>query len=746
MFYNIYMKEQKNIHCFSMEWAGRKLSVEKGRLANQATCSLRVQYGDTVVLATVVRSKNKREDINYFPLMVDYEEKLYAAGKIKGSRFIKREGRPTDEAVLNGRMVDRAIRPLFNDKDRNDIQVILSILSVDQENIPGVVALIAASFALHISPIDWKGPIGGVRIGRIDKKFIVNPTYEELEKSDLDLIVAGTDKKIIMIEAGAKEVKEDDMFEAMEFAKKQISPLIEFIEKIVKELPEQEKIKIEKEPEISALPLMEKFLNKNLEEYLFGKNLGTKVERKEKLDLLKENLLQHLISNNIEEDEAKAAIKKMSEYVDSAVSQAIIKKEQRVDGRKIDEIRKLISDVAILPRTHGSGLFSRGETQVLSVVTLGPPSAEQLLDGMDESGAKHFMHHYNFPPFSVGETGFMRGPGRRDIGHGALAEKALLPVLPSKDDFPYTIRIVSETLSSNGSSSMGAVCGSSLSLMDAGVPIKKSVAGIAIGISSNKDMSEWKVITDIQDLEDGEGGMDFKVAGTRDGITAVQLDTKTLGINSDITKEALQKALKARLEILDVIEGAIKEPRKELSKYAPRVISLKINPEKIRVVIGPGGKMINKIIDETGANIDIEDDGTVFISSVDGESMDKAVQWVKDLTHEVQAGELYKGIVKRIMDFGAFVEILPGQEGLVHISELSYGRVNKVEDVVKMGDIIPVKVLEIDSVGRINLSYKDTQPKPDHIEEKPFIKKDFNNRDQNNRGPKRNFFNKKPRR
>ncbi|MCD4705755.1 polyribonucleotide nucleotidyltransferase, partial [bacterium] len=613
------------------------------------------------------------------------------------------------------------------------------------ENIPGVVALIAASFALHISPIDWKGPIGGVRIGRIDEKFIVNPTYEELEKSDLDLIVAGTGEKIIMIESGAKEVKEDVMFDAMEFAKKQISPLIKFIEKIAKELPEQKKAEIEEEPKISALPLVEKFLNENLEKYLFDKSLKTKVERKEKLDELKETLLQHLISNNIEEDEAKIAMKKTDEYVDLAVSQAVIKKERRVDGRKINEIRKLTSEIALLPRTHGSGLFDRGETQVLSVVTLGPPSAEQLLDGMDESGAKHFMHHYNFPPFSVGETGFMRGPGRRDIGHGALAEKALLPVLPSKDDFPYTIRIVSEVLSSNGSSSMGAVCGSSLSLMDAGVPITKPVAGIAIGISSNKDMSEWKVLTDIQDLEDGEGGMDFKVAGTRDGITAIQLDTKTLGINSDIVKEALQRALKARLEILDVIEDSIKEPKKELSKYAPRVISLKINPEKIRVVIGPGGKMINKIIDETGASIDIEDDGTVFISSVDGESMDKAVKWVKDLTHEVEAGELYEGKVTRLMDFGAFVEILPGQEGLVHISEMSYGHTNKVEDVVKMGDVIPVKVIEIDSVGRINLSYKDTQPKPDHIEDKPFVKKDFN-RDQNNRGPKRNFFNKKPRR
>lgn len=741
MFDNIYMEKQKNVYHFSMEWAGRKLSIERGRLANQATYSLKVQYGDTVVLGTVVRSKNQREDINYFPLMVDYEEKLYAAGKIKGSRFIKREGRPTDEAILNGRMVDRAIRPLFNDKDRNDIQVILSILSIDQENLPGVISLIAASFALYLSPIDWKGPIGGVQIGRLDGKFIANPTYEELEKGDLDLIIAGTGKKIIMIEAGAKEVNEEDMFEAMEFAKKQISPLLDFLKKIAEELPKQKKIQIKEEEKNSALTLMEKFLEDNLEKHLFDKNLKTKMERKEALDILKEDLLQYLIANNIEEDDAKTTIKKMDKYVYSSVSQAIIKREQRVDGRKMNEIRKISSEVALLPRTHGSGLFNRGETQVMSVVTLGPPSAEQILDGMEKNGTKRYMHHYNFPPFSVGETGFMRGPSRRDIGHGALAEKALLPVLPNRDDFPYTIRVVSETLSSNGSSSMGAVCGSTLSLMDAGVPIKKPVAGIAIGMSSNKDMSEWKIITDIQDLEDGEGGMDFKVAGTRDGITAIQLDTKTLGINSEITKQALQKALEARLKILNVIEDTIKKPRKELSKYAPRVISLKINPEKIRTVIGPGGKMINKIIDETGVNIDIEDDGTVFISSVDGESMDKAVQWVKNLTHEVKTGELYQGTVKRIMDFGAFVEVLPGQEGLVHISELSYERTNKVEDVVKIGDIIPVKVIEIDKVGRINLSYKDTQPKPDHIKEKPFIKKTFNNR-----GPRRNSFNKKPRR
>jgi polyribonucleotide nucleotidyltransferase len=708
----------KKIYKFETEWAGRKLSIEKGNLANQTSNSLRVQYGETVVLATVVRSPYEREGISWFPLMVDYEERLYAAGKIKGSRFIKREGRPTDEAVLNGRMVDRAIRPLFNDKDRNEIQVVLTILSIDGENVPGTVGLIAASFALHLSPIDWKGPIGGVRIGMKEGKFIVNPSYTEIKEGDLDLVVAGDKNKIIMIEAGANEVNEKDMFDAMELARKEIAPLIDFVEKIKKELPEEESITVEEKVEetTESQKAMDEFLEENIDKYLFDKVLNSKTKRKQQVEKLKESLMEFLESKEFEEGEIKAAVKKIDKYIDGAVTNALLEREQRVDGRKLTEIRKLSAEVALLPRPHGSGLFDRGQTQVMTVTTLGAPGEEQILDGMEGDEVKHFMHHYNFPSFSVGETGFMRGPSRRDLGHGALAEKALEPVLPSREDFPYTIRLVSEVLSSNGSSSMGAVCGSTLALMDAGVPIKKPVAGIAIGLASNDDMSKWKVLTDIQDLEDGKGGMDFKVAGTKDGITAIQLDTKTLGIGSDICKEALERGLKARLEILDVIKGAIEEPRKELSPYAPRVVSFKINPDKIRDVIGPGGKMINEIIAETGVSINIEDDGSVFIASADAEGLDRAIKWVKDIVREVQAGELFQGKVTRLMDFGAFVEVLPKQEGLVHISELAHGRTEKVEDVVKVGDIIPVKVLEIDKMGRINLSFKATQPKPEGAE------------------------------
>lgn len=728
------MSDTKKIHKFEMDWAGRKLIVEKGRIANQTTSSVKVQYGETVVLATVVRSKQEKEGISWFPLMVDYEERLYAAGKIKGSRFIKREGRPTDDAVLNGRMVDRAIRPLFDDRDRNEIQVVLTILSIDNENAPAIVALVAASLALHISPINWNGPIGGIRIGRVDNNFIVNPTNKEIEEGDLDLVVAGTDEKIIMIEAGAKEVKEDAMFNAMELAKKEIAPLIGFIEKIKKELPAEDSVEIEEKTEelTDAQIAMDGFLNENTDKFLFDESLKSKTKRKQQVESLKNALKEFLESKEFGEDEVKTALKGIDKYIDSAVTNAVLERSQRVDGRKLDEIRDLSAEVSILPRTHGTGLFDRGQTQVMSVITLGGPGEHQILDGMEGDETKHYMHHYNFPSFSVGETGFMRGPGRRDIGHGALAEKAIAPVLPSKDDFPYTIRVVSEVLSSNGSSSMGAVCGSTLALMDAGVPIKKPVAGIAIGIASNEDTSKWKVLTDIQDLEDGKGGMDFKVAGTKDGITAIQLDTKTLGLNSEIIKEALSKGLKARLEILDVINSAIEKPREGLSKYAPRVISFKIKPDQIRTVIGPGGKVINEIIDETGATIDIEDDGSVFVSSPDAEGLDKAVKWIKNLTHEPKPGEEYKGKVVRIMDFGAFVEILPGKDGLVHISELAHTRTNKVEDVVNIGDIIPVKVLEVDKMGRLNLSFKATQAKPDNL-------------DKREDRPKDKFFARKPR-
>ncbi len=704
----------EKIYRFSREWAGRQLIFEKGKLANQALSSVRLQYGDTVVLATVARAKQLNKDIDYFPLMVDYEEKLYAAGKIKGSRFIKREGRPTDEAILHGRMIDRAIRPLFNERDRREIQVILSILSVDHENIPSVLALLAASFALYLSPLDWQGPLGGVRIGRVNGQFVVNPTYAEKEEGDLDLIVAGTEEKVIMLEAGAKEVSEEAMLEAIELAKRQIKPIIDFMKEVKEQLPAapKEKVEVASEEELKGKDILEEFLATHLERYLFDKTLGTKAKRKQQVENLKQAAEEYLKEKGLIEEEREALLKKIDSYVEKAVTAAILDRGQRVDGRGLDEIRPLSAEVGLLPRTHGSGLFNRGQTQVLSIATLGAPGEEQYLDSMEESGTKRYMHHYNFPPFSVGETGFMRGPGRREIGHGALAEKALLPVLPSKESFPYTIRVVSEVLSSNGSSSMGAVCGSSLALMDAGVPLKKAVAGIAMGLASENNLARWRVLTDLQDLEDGEGGMDFKVAGTKDGITAIQLDTKTLGLTKEIVEETLKRARLARLQILEVMSRAISAPREHLSPYAPRVISFKINPDKIRDVIGPGGKVINEIISETGVTIDIEDDGSVFVSSPSKESLQKAVDWIKNLTREVQVGEVFQGKVSRIMDFGAFVEILPNQEGLVHISELAYGHTKRVEDVVKVGDIIPVKVIEIDKMGRINLSLKAALPKP----------------------------------
>ncbi len=727
------------IYTKEWEWAGRRLVLERGKLANQATSAVRLQYGETVVLATVVRSRDRREDIDYFPLMVDYEEKLYAAGKIKGSRFIKREGRPTDEAILNARMIDRAIRPLFNDKDRHEIQVILSVLSVDQENMPGLVGLLAACFALYLSPVNWRGPIGGVGIGLQDGKFIVNPTYQEKEEGDLNLIVAGTDKKVIMVEAGAKEVSEEKILEAFEFAKTQIRPLLGFMEEAYQDLGPFEKEPVEKEEEKEKLlQLTEEFLKDNLNQYLFEEKLPRKGQRKEQVTRLKEALEKFLQEKGLEKEEVNWCLKKTDKYVEQAVTKAILEKGQRVDGRGIDEIRPLEAEVGLLPRTHGSGLFNRGETQVLSVVTLGAPGMEQYLDNMEENGTKRYMHHYNFLPFSVGEVGFMRGPSRRDIGHGALAEKALLPVIPSKEDFPYTIRVVSEVLSSNGSSSMGAVCGSTLALMDAGVPIKRPVAGIAMGLASNPDLSQWKVLTDLQDLEDGEGGMDFKVAGTEKGITAIQLDTKTEGLTEEIIKETIARARQARLQILEVMKRAIDKPRADLSPYAPRVVSFAINPDKIRDVIGPGGKVINEIIAETGVTIDIEQDGNVFVSSPDKEALEKAVKWIKQITHEVKVGEVFQGKVSRILDFGAIVEILPNQEGLVHISELAHNHTKKVEDVVKVGDVIPVKVIEIDKMGRINLSIKALQPKPDNVSaHKPKIKP---------RRPSSKVFKKKPRR
>lgn len=708
------MSEEKKI---SGNWLGRELTIKTGRLAKQADASVLVQYGETLVMATVVQSKEEREGIDFFPLMVDLEEKLYAAGMIKGSRWIKREGRPSDESVLTGRMIDRSIRPLFNDDERKDVQIILTVLSVDGENDHDIVSLIAASAALSISGVDWKGPIGGVRVALIEDKLVFNPSYEQQALSGLNLIVVGTDKKVIMIEAEAEEVKEDLMFSAIKMGQENLQEAINIIKKFKnevgvkekgegKKMASQEDVK-NKERKEELLEIGKNWLSENIKDALFEKTYYTKGERKMAVRIIKEGLDEYLFSKDIEKTERSFVIKKLAEkMIEAEVTRGILEEGRRVDGRALNEIRELSSDTRILPRSHGDGLFNRGETQVLSVVTLGSPGMEQSLEGLEGQSKKRYMHHYNFAPFSVGEAKPLRGTGRREIGHGALAEKALTPVLPKKEDFPYTIRVVSETLGSNGSSSMAATCGSSLALMDAGVPIKRPVAGIAMGLASNSDMSKWEVLTDIQDLEDGDGGMDFKVAGTDEGLTAIQLDTKTDGLNEEIIKKALTDGRSALNKVLESIKSSLSEPRKEMSPYAPRIISFHVDPEKIGSIIGPGGKIINKIIDETEVTIDIEDDGLVIICSTNQENAQKAEKMVKDLVREFEAGEIFAGKVVRLMDFGAFVEISSGQDGMVHVSELAPYRIGKPSDFVKVGDVVQVKIKEVDSQGRINLTMK----------------------------------------
>ncbi|MBU4421665.1 polyribonucleotide nucleotidyltransferase [Candidatus Parcubacteria bacterium] len=709
----------KDVHNFEIEWGGRPLKVEIGKIANQADGSCVVTYGETTVLSTVVLGAPR--DIDFFPLTVEFEERLYAAGKIKGSRFIKREGKATDEAVLSARVVDRGLRPLFNKKMRNDVQVVCTVLSMDGENDPDILAIIGASLALSISNIPWDGPIGGVRVGQIDGELILNPSYAEQEKSALDVTISGTPDKILMLEAGAKEVDEKTINDAILFGQKNLKPLMKLIDEIVTKVG-KEKLSIDGLLEEDAETLVEKqeiikkakvFLADHLDEYLFGKlPKGSKSSRKQAKEDLKDRLVEYLKSEQIGKDKRKWALGVFDDIVEARVLEAILKEGKRVDGRAITEIRPLFADVGYLPRVHGSGLFARGETQVLSIITLGSPGDEQIMDTMEEADTKkRFMHHYNFPPFSVGDTKPMRGPSRRDIGHGALAEKALLPVIPSKEEFPYTIRVVSEVMGSNGSSSMGSTCGSTLALMDAGVPIKKPVAGIAMGLASDEDMKNFIVITDLQDMEDSKGGMDFKIAGTRDGITAIQMDTKTAGITKEVVEKTLFQAKDARIEILDVMAKTIPEPRGDLSQYAPRIETIHILPDKIREVIGPGGKIINGIIDKTGVQIDIEQDGSVFITSTSAEGMEKAKEMINAIIEEPEVGKIYRGKVVRIMNFGAFVEILPGKDGMVHVSELAPFRVENVEDVVKIGDEIPVIVTEIDDQGRVNLSLKKAREK-----------------------------------
>lgn len=687
---------------YSIEWAGRELVIEAGQLAKQANGAVLVRYGDTVVLSTATASTEPK-DVDFFPLTVNYEERLYAVGKIPGG-FIKREGRPSEKAILASRLIDRPIRPLFAEGFRNDVQVVSMVLSVDQDCSSEMAAMLGSSLSLCISDIPFDGPIAGVTIGRIDGEFVVNPTVEQMELSDMHLVVAGTKDAINMVEAGADEVPEEVMLEAIIFGHEKIKKLIEFQESIIAEIGKEkfavEIFEVDEQLEQEVLEQCETDIVEAIQ--IFEKHA-----REDAIQAVKQRVIE-AYEEKVSDDDYSDIIKQVKIILDNIVKKEvrrlITEDKVRPDGRKGEEIRALSSIVNLLPRTHGSGLFTRGQTQALSVCTLGAMGDVQILDGLGIEEEKRFMHHYNFPSFSVGETRPSRGPGRREIGHGALGERALEPVIPDEKDFPYTIRLVSEVLESNGSSSQASICASTLAMMDAGVPIKAPVAGIAMGLI--KDDQNYTILSDIQGMEDHLGDMDFKVAGTAEGITALQMDIKISGLSNDILSEALQQAKVGRMEILNNMTETIAEPNKSLSKYAPKIMIMSIDPEKIRDVIGPSGKQINKIIDETGVKIDIEQDGSVFISSTDEAMNERAKEIIEDIVREVEVGQMYLGTVKRIEKFGAFVEIFNGRDGLVHISELDEKRVGKVEDVVKIGDEILVKVTEIDRQGRINLSRK----------------------------------------
>lgn len=698
---------------FELKIADKTITVELPGWAENANGEALVRMGDTVVIATCVIG-GEREGLDFFPLTVDYEERYYAAGKIRGSRFIRREGRPSDEAVLNARLIDRAIRPRFPKEFQRDVQVITTCLSWDAQNDPDVAGLLAASVALGTSDIPWCGPIGAVRVGRINKEWVLNAAYESRENSEMDVVFAACSvpesKKansgilINMIEGGFEEVDEQTILESYRFAEPYLKKLIEFQEGIIAQTGKQ---KIIVEPEPKDLDLeheIREFLGGRLEAALFLKT----AERMEEVNKLKEELTFFVEGKYPGMGKGRYARKFFEEEVGRILAENILEKEKRPDGRKLDEVRDLHMEAGVLPRTHGSGLFVRGQTRALSILTLGAPGDQQLLEGMEIVGKKRFMHHYNFPPYSSGEVKPMRGPGRREIGHGLLVERALMPLIPELEQFPYTIRVVTEILSSNGSTSMASVSAASLALMDAGVPVKAPAAGIAVGIVMN-EKGNYKLLTDIQGPEDHHGGMDCKIAGTRKGVTAIQMDVKLAGITQEILREALERGRKARNQILDKMEEVLAKPRAQLSPFAPRILILQINPEKIREVIGPGGRVINEIIGETGVQIDIEQSGRVFITSEKEDAANKAADWIRNIVREAKLGEIFQGKVKRIVDFGAFVEIWPGQEGLVHISQLAPWRVEKVTDVVKVGDIVPVKVISIDEQGRINLSLKEAR-------------------------------------
>ncbi len=690
------------------EFAGTELEFETGKVAKQANGAVTVKYGDSMVLVTATMSE-PREGINYLPLMVNYEERIYSIGKIPGS-VNRREGRPRDFATLTARLIDRPLRPLFPEGMRHDIQVITTVLSVDKDHEPDIIAMNGASAALSLSDIPFDGPIGGVKVGLVDDEFVLNPTEEQRNNSKLDLTVAGTEEAVSMVEAGADEVDEETILDAIDLAHEEIKKIVRFQKKM------QEEAGLEKQ-DISLVNNVDEKIEKLISDFATNRlrdaiDTVKKQERSEQISELKEDAKEYLEGKLEDYEEKEAEYNKMVEnafddMTKKLVREMILEDEKRPDGRSYDEIRPIWSEVGNLPRAHGSAIFTRGETQALSVVTLGASSDEKTIFGLGEDETKRYMHHYNFPPFSVGETNPLRSPGRREIGHGHLGERALKPMIPSKEEFPYTIRVVSEVLESNGSSSQASICGSTLSLMDAGVKIKQPVSGIAMGLIKEGD--DYAVLSDIQGMEDHYGDMDFKVAGTPNGITALQMDIKVSGLSKDILRNALNKARKGRLYILDKMLEVIDEPRENLSKHAPLIMTMQIDPEKIRHVIGPGGKMINKIIDETDARIDIEDDGTIFILAEGQENGQKAKKMIDDLTRDVEVGEVYEGKVVKIMNFGAFVEILPGKEGLVHISNIADRHINEVSDVLSEGDEVRVKVIKIDNKDRINLSMKDVE-------------------------------------
>jgi polyribonucleotide nucleotidyltransferase len=692
---------------YKMDFAGRELSVEIGKICELSSGSCIVRYGDSMVMVNASKSSKPRAGIDFFPLSVDFEEKLYSVGKIPGG-FLKREGKPSEKAVLTSRLIDRPIRPLFPDGFRNDVQVVATVLSVDQDCTPDIMAMIGSSISLSISEIPFNGPTGSVCVGLVDGAFFVNPNVEQREKSSMHLVVSGTKDAIMMVEAGADEVPDDVMLQAILFAHTEIKKVVEFIEGIVAEVG-KEKLDIE-------LHCVNEDIDKAVRDFATDKMSAAvktveKMERQEKMDLVKEETLGHFAEKIDDFEDFQSDIEEVLQgIIKEEVRKSIVHDNLRPDNRKPEEIRPIWSEVGMVPRTHGSAIFTRGQTQVLNIATLGALGDVQKLDGLDEEENKRYMHHYNFPAYSVGEARPSRGPGRREIGHGALAERALVPVIPSKEDFPYAIRLVSEVLSSNGSTSQASVCGSTLSLLDAGVPIKDMVAGIAMGLI--KQDGKVAVLSDIQGMEDHLGDMDFKVAGTEHGVTAIQMDIKIAGIDEEVLRRALAQAKEGRIHILNEMRKTISAPKSELSPYAPKIVKMMIDPDKIRDVIGPGGKIITKIIDETGVKIDIEQTGEVFISGIEAEMIAKAQELINNIVVEPEVGQVYKGKVSRIMNFGAFVEILPGKEGLLHISHIAHERVAKVEDVLNIGDEVEVKVTEIDEKGRVNLSRKVLLPKP----------------------------------